>query len=332
MELIEQAFHMLRTSPFSILSLYYIGSLPFVLAFLYFWADMSMSPFARSHAVEASLGLAFLYLWMKTWQAVFLHQMRKRVLHTDGAPLPAAAILKAAVHQTISQPYGLLLLPIALLFTLPYGWVYAFYQNLRAAAFETDLRSVTSKAWKYAKGWPMQNHVILSVMSLFGCFVYLNVCIALFGLPTLLRILTGIETAFTMSPRAALNTTFLMAAGGITYLLVNPLNKVIYLLRCIYIESLETGADLLAELQAFPVSPPARGRAALAVFILALLLNPADAPASGQANASDLDQEIEKVLKKDEYQWRFPKEREAPAENAFVDFMTRVHKGIKEWV
>ena len=54
-----------------------------------------------------------------------------------------------------------------------------------------------------------------------------------------------------------------MAAGGITYLLVNPLNKVIYLLRCIYLESLETGADLLAELQAFPLSPPARGRAAL---------------------------------------------------------------------
>jgi hypothetical protein len=330
--LIEQAFHILRSSPFSILSLYYIGSLPFVLAFLYFWADMSRSPFARSRAVEGSLCLAFLYLWMKMWQAVFLHRLRARLLHADPTPLSAAAILKAAVHQTIFQPYGLLSLPIALVLAFPFGWVYAFYQNLSATAFESDSKSITSKAWKYAKGWPMQNHIILSVMFLFCCFVYVNVCLAILFLPSLLKILTGIETAFTMSPDAVFNSTFLMAAGGITYLLVNPLHKVIYLLRCVYIESLETGADLLAELQTFPVPRAAHSRLTAVVFVLVLLSHTGDAFASGPVKTEEIDQEIEKVLKKGEYQWRFPQERAAAPENAFVAFISNIQKRIKDWL
>ena len=41
--IIEEAVHILRSAPGSLLSVYYIGSVPFILGLLYFWADMSRS-------------------------------------------------------------------------------------------------------------------------------------------------------------------------------------------------------------------------------------------------------------------------------------------------
>ena len=41
--IIEEAVHLLRSAPGSLLAGYYIGSAPFVLGLMYFWADMSRS-------------------------------------------------------------------------------------------------------------------------------------------------------------------------------------------------------------------------------------------------------------------------------------------------
>ncbi|HZV33995.1 MAG TPA: hypothetical protein VFB72_05415, partial [Verrucomicrobiae bacterium] len=57
MELIEEAVHLLRMSGTASLAAYYIGTLPFVLAFLYFWGEMSRSPFANTELPGAALGL-----------------------------------------------------------------------------------------------------------------------------------------------------------------------------------------------------------------------------------------------------------------------------------
>src|SRR5215467_2936976 len=74
-ELIEEAVHLLRQAPLSTLALYYIGSLPFVVGLLYFWAEMSRSPFASEHLVGEALGVALLFLWMKLWQARFSRKL-----------------------------------------------------------------------------------------------------------------------------------------------------------------------------------------------------------------------------------------------------------------
>ena len=44
---------------------------PLYTGFLYFWADMSCSPFAPQHLASAALGLTVLFIWMKFWQVVF---------------------------------------------------------------------------------------------------------------------------------------------------------------------------------------------------------------------------------------------------------------------
>ena len=40
-ELVENGFHLLRATPLATFACYYVGGLPFVLGFLYFWSDMS---------------------------------------------------------------------------------------------------------------------------------------------------------------------------------------------------------------------------------------------------------------------------------------------------
>src|SRR5206468_6124724 len=94
------------------------------------WADMSRSPFAAQHLAGASLGVAALFLWMKFWQACFVHGIRSVI---SGLPAPAFTVRQYArilTTQTALQPLGLFLLPIAFTLMIPSAWVYAFYQNL----------------------------------------------------------------------------------------------------------------------------------------------------------------------------------------------------------
>ena len=62
LELIEEASHLLRAAPAAALAGYYLGSLPFVLGWLYFWADMSRDPDAPQHLTAATLNLTLLFL------------------------------------------------------------------------------------------------------------------------------------------------------------------------------------------------------------------------------------------------------------------------------
>src|ERR1700682_5885825 len=54
-ELYEEATYLLRRAPVSVIATYYTGAVPVVLAFLFFWADMSQSSFAYEHCAPASL-------------------------------------------------------------------------------------------------------------------------------------------------------------------------------------------------------------------------------------------------------------------------------------
>jgi hypothetical protein len=65
--------------------------------------------------------------------------------------------------QAAVQPVGLLVLPVALLAAFPFGWTYAFYQNvtIMGDSGEPGMRAILQRAWKQAVLWPRQNHVIM---------------------------------------------------------------------------------------------------------------------------------------------------------------------------
>lgn len=311
LDLIEEAVHLLRTSSSSVIIPYFVGSLPFILGLLYFLADMSRSAFAEDHLFESSLALAMLFLWMKAWQSVFALRLKARVAGIEPPALNFRRILRLFVVQTILQPLGLILIPLALALTVPFGWIFALFQNITVFGDgETSEPGVVfNRSWKQAKLWVGQNHVMLTFLALIGMVVFADLAAMLLTVPELLKMLFGVETIFTISGYALMNTTFLGILCGISYVCLDPLVKALYVLRCFYGEAVQSGEDLKAELKRYDVQSVAR-RIATAI-LLAAVLSGCVSPvfAANSASAGKLDESISKVIRKPEYQWRLPREK-----------------------
>jgi hypothetical protein len=285
-DLMEEAFHLLRSARPATLVTYYIGTIPFVLGALYFWSDMSQSAFARERLGTASLGMAALYFWAKFWQSIFARRLlfqrgygdRLRSEPTLAARMDVRAgarlnpseesglgfmdLLRIACVQSLIQATGLFLWPIALILLLPFGWVNAFYQSatvLGLGAGVTDpsggsdgsLVSTVKKAAQQAQLWVLHNHVFLLVWKGFWLFVLMNWMAAAMALPYLAKTFFGLESPFTKSPFVMMNTTFFAVMVVLTYLSTDPIHKAVYVLRCFYGQSLRTARDLRAELAEF---------------------------------------------------------------------------------
>jgi len=277
LELIEEAVHLLRLAPWAVLGGYYLGSLPFVLGLLYFWTDMSRGSAAYKHCAPASFAVALLFLWMKTWQAIFARQLKEQIAGRSASVVALSGFVRTAINQTILQPSGLFLLPLSLLLLLPFGWLFAFYQSVNAFAAEDGAaaKHVFQRAARQAQLWPRQNHAMLGVLFFFGLVVFLDVAIGLATVPSLVKMLFGIENAFTRSPWGLLNSTFMATVGALTYLSLDPLVKAVYLLRCFYGESQHTGEDLRTELKQFVQSA---GVAAMVLLPVVLTFAAMDEP------------------------------------------------------
>src|ERR1051325_3867002 len=280
LELIEQAVHLLRTAPAGTLASYYLGALPFVLGLLYFWTDMSRSPFAYDHLAAATLGVAALFLWMKFWQSVFARRLRAMMTGEPPPLLNLRRAIRVFLAQTALQPTGLFLLPLASIPILPFGWVFAFYQSLTVLddGESTQLRSAIKAAGQQAALWPKQNHVLLVVLAGFGFCVFLNWTTLCLGLPVLLKTLLGVESFFSRSALSMLNTTFFAAIFSLTYLSVDPILKAGYALRCFYGQSGRSGEDLKADLRRFSVGGQPAAACLILMFALSASLCASESP------------------------------------------------------
>lgn len=344
LETIETAVHLLRVAPARTLATYYLGALPFVLGLLYFWSDMSRNPFAPQHAAAASLGVAGLFLWLKFWQALFALKLRAQLSGEAEPQLTAARVAGILYTQAALQPTALFVLPLAFIPALPFAWVYAFYQNLTAQpdADARTLRRTIARSWRMAALWPAQNHVLLAVMTLFGFFVFVSLCVAGTMLPELIKMLFGIETVFSRGGTAMLNTTFFTAMFAVAYLCVDPILKAIYVLRVFQGESLQSGEDLRAALK-----PYAAGHKALTVALVIFLgvtfalplgaqTSVAPLPGAEAIPPQELDHAIDQVIQQRKYTWRLPREQVAettPSEPGVIArFFQRVGKMIRDAV
>ena len=308
--IIEESAHLLRSAPVSLLTGYYLGSVPFVLGLLYFWADMSRSAHANEHNAMAAAGLAILFVWMKFWQTVFALQMRSLLLREMNVSWSPGKITSIAATQALIQSTRMIVMPIAGLLVIPYGYCYAFYQNATASvAGDVQFITSTSKwAWSQAKLWPRQNHLLIGIFWMFGFVIFVNVSITAFMIPQLAKTLFGIDSVFTVTGiRMLLNTTFWITMLALTYLLLDPFIKTAYVLRCFYGSALESGEDLKTELNRILTG----SRKAAAVLLIALICTTplacfADQPVS--VSPKELDRSIEDILARPEFSWRMPRE------------------------
>ncbi len=167
-DIIEEAVHALKAHP-SGLAAYYVGSLPFVLLLLYFWTDMSRGANAWQHCSEGAWALAFCFVWMKTWQSVYARSLLARIRQERARPWSLRRILRAAALQTAIQPWGIVVLPLAFVFMLPFPQIFAFFQNatLIGSGDERDMGEVVKKSWAQASLRPGQNALSLWLASPF---------------------------------------------------------------------------------------------------------------------------------------------------------------------
>jgi hypothetical protein len=342
LELLEEAFHLLRLAGTGTLAAYYLGSIPFILGVLFFWSDMSRSPFAEARVSVGAFGLVLLFVWMKTWQSVFARQLWAQVQERPTAPWTVCRVARLALNQLVLQPLGLFLLPLGLLIFAPYAWIYAFYQNVTVlGGGEGDsVKNVYQKSWRQALLWPGQNHTLLALTHGFGFFVLINVISGFVLCVYLLSSLLGIETPFSQSPWSYFNTTFFAAVLGVSYLCLDPVIKTAYVLRCFYGASLHSGEDLRSDLRRLKAGK-GLSLAALIVALIAwngVVAQAEESPqspapsAKGQAlRAAELDKTIGEVIQKTEYTWRFPREhKEKPAESksVFKDLLDGLIKSL----
>ncbi|NNL74907.1 MAG: hypothetical protein HKO68_01075 [Desulfobacterales bacterium] len=343
--MIEETAHVLRSAPVTLLAGYYLGSVPFMLGLLYFWADMSRSAHANEHCAMAAAGLAFLFVWMKFWQTVFVLQVRAQIFGEMKCRWSLRRITSIVATQALIQSTRIIAMPIAGLMVIPYGFCYAFYQNATAhvAKDVQNLKSTSKWAWSQAKLWPRQNHLLIGIFSMFGLVIFVNVSITAFMMPQLLKTLFGIESVFTVSGiRMLLNTTFWIAMLAMTYLLLDPFIKTAYVLRCFYGSALESGEDLKTDLHRILIS--AKNVAAgllIALLCAAPLVSAADQGVS--ISPQELDTLIEETMARPEFSWRMPreavnkeeKEAKGPLGAAvewLLDMIGEVIRTIGKWV
>ena len=360
--LIDESVHRLRLAPPGTLLIYYAGTLPFILALLYFWADQGHNPDAEAHGSAAALGIALLFLSMKICQAVFAARLIASIRRQPDAPWTAARLGRLAAVQTALQPSGLFALCLAmlpavlrlpafsafclsLLFTIPFGWTYAFYQNVTVLGDGSlpSIRAVFSRSLRHALDQPRQNHTGLAVLSILALFAWINLIALAFLLPQLAHMFTGEENLFTRSGTHLLNTTFFAVTGALVYLALDPLAKTFYALRCFHLDSVRTGEDLKSDLAALPpVAAGGSGVAATLALAFGVLLlaglparaavaatpspAPAALPASGSVSPAELGRSIDTVLRRREFAWRAPRAvttEKAEAFHSFFDNFSR---------
>ena len=239
LDVIEEAVHLLRTTPAADYLVWAAGAGPFALAVLYFWADMSRAADAENRLMPAALGLALLFLWLKTCQSVFATRILARLSGVDASRDHVRRWFRCFSVQAAWQPLGLFLLPMGLILTVPFGWLVALFQNLTVLGADSPMAAFR-RAGRQCLLHPVQNHALISLLSVAALAVWLNVAIALYALPHLLKLLLGIESAFTLNPTSLLNTTFLASTFALSAVIMDPLLKAAYVVRCFHGEARTT--------------------------------------------------------------------------------------------
>ena len=335
--LIEEAVQLLRTAPVTVYALYSAGTIPFLLAFFSFCAEMSYNRNAAHDCAGSAVAMALTYCWMKGLQAFCCRELVRVYTGNVNRWWSPGTMLAIWSRQIAIQPFGFFVKPLAWLLVFPVTYVSAFFQNLSVlgGANRNDVR----KSWKLARLWPRQSYGVYGLLSMLALIVFFDLYALTLSIPLLLKILLGIESFLTRSYTWVFSPVLLISLAAVAYFLIDLLAKAIEVIRCCDGESLATGVDLLRKLAALENSKqnvsalPLENRAnrgrlaksfdpakpgAVCLLSFALLLamplgtvrgaietiGSQSEPRDQRLTKSALDQQIERVLQSPEYSWR----------------------------
>jgi hypothetical protein len=166
-------------------------------------------------------------------------------------------------------------------------------------------------SWLLNVGYVYSGILLLAILPLapFPCLVVINIASGLFFATELFHILTGADTAYARNPWAIFgNTTFIAVCGALTFLLLDPIIKAAYTIRCYQGAAQQSGADL--RLRLVRLRKRAQQAAALLALAAAALGHaaPAHAQAIDESRVTSLDSALDQELAGQKYVWRMPRE------------------------
>lgn len=341
-ELLEDAFLLLRRMPASWWLGYCGGTFPFVLGLLYFWSDMARGLFADTRCGMESFVLVVLFVWMGFWQS---RAGAELVAQQHDEPLPKLRwrqALRIWTLQMAVQGAAFILLPVAFLILLPTAWTYAFFTQLGIQAWrEPDSTSWTDlyrRGVRLAGLWQGQINGVFLIISLLGFLVYLDFTIGFFLLPAIWKALTGIESVFTRSGFFLLgNTTFQALVLSMTYVVLRPLLLAACALRSFYGNAQTSGADLRIRFRR--AIDAARGLGVVLLFAgltassVAVASTAAPQKTVSPVTGQTFKRVADEVLARPEFAWRLPRLRQAnESVGVFTRFAREAMRTLKIWV
>jgi len=310
-DLLETALHLLRCLSSSSWLFYLLGTLPFVLGLLFFFSEMIFHPFASARCLPESMGLVLLYIWMRSWQAIFAQQLFKTLSHQPASPISFQSMLRQAGFQAAYATRGLALFPFAAVSIILLPWIFAYSNMLCLVDLNQPFAKAAKEARKMARSQTKQNVRGLFLFLLIWLIVFLNVNLLFFILPYLLKTLLGIETVLSQSYFWINNSVIMLFAFVLTYVILDPLLKSFYTVRFFFASSAETGGDLFAELRQLALPAKRLGvRLILLLLPLFLFSTPLRAKELQHLNTApkierhQLDQAISQTSRDPEFIWR----------------------------
>jgi len=370
--LLEEVFQTAKSLPLSAWAIYYGATFPFVIAFLYFWADMANHAFAYERLAPGALGLSVLFVAAKTGHVLFAHRVLAHATGDIDAPRPQLA--GVVMNQAVVQSTGFLLLPLTLFVVAPFGWMYAVYQNVTALDDgRKDPRELFREARAQAGLNASQSNVtlwlicpaaapvaavffliIMPIMRLFapewtdsivGLYAMALTLLLLPLSPFALTVAANIGVALLMVPALlqmlfGIETAFSISPSGA----MNPTFFVI-VSGMTYL-CLDPLVKIAFTLRCFYGDSVRTGKdlrikiariAQRAVIVLAmaaglLCTSAAHAQDAAGVDAAKLDQAIESTLHDSRFAWRMPRQRPEAAENGIFSVIADAVERTGAWI
>ncbi|MBN1983775.1 MAG: hypothetical protein JW795_19730 [Chitinivibrionales bacterium] len=331
-ELLEQSAAILKSAPFPLLGTYFLGSVPFIIAFLYFLADMTKGAFAASYCAQASLCIAGAYLWMKWWHRRFC-LLSIEIISKNKT---RSGTLADYIYCIVVQSFGLFLMPIAALLTFALPAMYGFCAYACMVGKKKTLGLFLQHCYTNALLWQKQAIVLLGILMLLWFVLFVNTVIVFSSIPYAMAKLFALTTV-----ESGTNSTFsvamlVIAALLVSWAMIDPLMKIAYCLRYYHAASLKNGRDILETLHELqrekPASPHLKGVMVCCIVVAAIgTLLPGEPDASTHPmdsniviNSEKLEEIISSVIVKPDYSWRLPHKVETKAQpkKSFITTLT----------
>jgi len=353
-ECLEEALYLLKKNFRDLLPLYAFGTVPFLVAVIFFINDMNLRYDALRVLPQYSFIIAFFFLWKSIFQTFFCKKVMCKLTGMREEKITFRLFFNILLIQGIVQPFSLYANLIAIILgTQPlvfsFNTAFMIEDSFEKKSFLDSLKSSLGHSFKF----PTQNYIIYFIVFIFAFLSVLNTIVLIFLIPKFLKIFLGIHShyadygTFDFLLNLIFNSTFWSVVFAVSYFSTDPLLKTAYTIRYFYAESTKKAYDIKSTLSNFKKTAIILIFASMALFLCFEVKATSDLGTGdiffqeksnfhkeklpiNERKSEELEKNICEVLKKREFAWRMPRDDKHEfnfISQLIIDFFTK----IQDW-